>query len=516
MHKHTCLKSMHVYTILVASCLLLNTWIVSGKSCDDSVKIWVGTWCTAPQLVEPGNMPPPPGLNDNSLRQVVRVSFGGDTLRVRFSNEFSTTPVTMKSVKIAVSSGGRTVYDSTSKNLTFNSIAEVTMDLGATVTSDPIAFDLQPRMDVAITIYFGETSATVTGHPGSRTTSYLLAGNDTSVTDFTGAAPTDHWYVINGIDLLVPSTYYSVAILGNSITDGRGSVTNMQNRWTDMFSERLLTNPRTQATGVLNLGLGGNCVLKACLGPSGVSRFERDILNQPGVRAAIIFEGVNDIGGVSSTEHATSVANDLIAAYKQMIDSAHARNIMIYGATITPFKGNGYYNQFSEACRNKVNGWIRYSGRFDAVLDFDKVVRDPNDTARLVSSYQNDGLHPDTAGFRKMADAIDLILFEGLDTLIPATDTTGKELVWIGTEGIMVDENKQLLIEPQLLNVSSLSLKVFSVHVEEIGKLSENILSSAMHSVGFDPDICRMDEPFAEINPEWSQLMDYRNGPICF
>jgi lysophospholipase L1-like esterase len=405
----------------------LSTWSLFGQSKVGSEKIWVGTWATSPQLVEPGNMPPSPGLTNNSLRQVVRVSFGGDTLRMRFSNEFSTTPVAMRSVKIAVSAEGRAIYDSTNVKLTFGGNPEVTMDLGATVTSDPFAFDLQPRMDVAITIYFGETSATVTGHPGSRTTSYLLAGNDTSVTDFTGAVTTDHWYVINGIDALVPPTYYSVAILGNSITDGRGSVTNMQNRWTDMFSERLLANPGTEQVGVLNQGLGGNCILKACLGPPAADRYERDILNSPGVRAAIIFEAVNDIGGVNSAATATSVANDLIAAYKMMIDSAHVRNIWIYGATITPFKGNGYYNKNSEACRNKVNGWIRNSGRFDAVLDFDKVLRNPNDTASLISSYQNDGLHLDTTGFRKMADSIDLKLFEGLDSIFPPADTTGIE-----------------------------------------------------------------------------------------
>jgi lysophospholipase L1-like esterase len=415
MSKNTLLKTLLSCLFLVFFCLLLNTLNLFGQSKASPAKIWVGTWGTAPQLVEPGNMPPSPGLTNNSLRQVVRVSFGGDTLRVRFSNKFSTMPVIMKCVKIAVAAGGNAIYDTTSKKLTFNGNDEVTMDPGGMAISDPLDFTLRPKTDVAITIYFGETSATVTGHPGSRTTSYLLAGNDVVVTDFTDAVTTDHWYNINGIDLLVPPAYSCVAILGNSITDGRGSVTNMQNRWTDMFSERLLANPGTMQIGVINLGLGGNCVLKDCLGPAAIGRYESDILDQPGVGAAIIFEGVNDIGGVRDQYSAISVADDLIAAFTTMIDSAHARNIRIYGATITPFKGNGYYNQYSEACRNKVNDWIRISGRFDAVLDFDKAVRNPQDTASLVTSYQNDGLHPDPEGYMKMVDSIDLNLFEGIE-----------------------------------------------------------------------------------------------------
>lgn len=378
---------------------------------------WVGTWSTAPQLVEPGNMPPSPGLTNNSLRQVVRVSIGGDTLRVRFSNEFSTSAVTMKSVHIAASTGGNTINVSTNTELKFTGNAEITMNAGATVTSDPIGFALTPRMDLAITIYYGQTSTSVTGHPGSRTTSYIIAGNTTTTTDFTGAVTTDHWYNINAIDVLAPSTAACVAILGNSITDGRGSTTNMQNRWPDVFSESLLQDSSTQQVGVLNLGIGGNCVLSGGLGPTGVSRYDRDILNQSAVHWAIVFEGVNDIGGVNSSAAATTTANNLIAAYRQMIVKAHTNNIRIYGATILPFNGNGYYNQYSESCRKTVNLWIRTTGNFDGCIDFDKTMRNPLDTTRLVSTYQNDGLHPDAAGYKKMGESIDLNLFTVSTTL---------------------------------------------------------------------------------------------------
>jgi lysophospholipase L1-like esterase len=395
-------------------------------------KRWVGTWSTAPQLVETGNMPPSPGLTNNSLRQVIRVSIGGDTLRVRFSNEFSTSAVTMKSVQIAASTGGSTISVTTNRELKFGGSSEVTMNAGAAVTSDPVAFALKPRMDVAITIYYGQTSTTVTGHPGSRTTSYIIAGNTTTTTDFTGAVTTDHWYTINTIDVLTSSTAACVAILGNSITDGRGSTTNMQNRWPDVFSESLLKDSTTLQVGVLNQGIGGNCVLAGGLGPTGVSRFDRDIVNQQGVRWAIVFEGVNDIGGVASPTAATTIANSLIAAYKQMVLKAHAKNIRIFGATIMPFKGNGYYNQYSELCRNTVNQWIRARGNFDGCIDFDMIMRSPLDTARIVSSYQNDGLHPDPAGHKTMGESVDLTLFAGADTTFQ--QRTDFESLWFEAE----------------------------------------------------------------------------------
>jgi lysophospholipase L1-like esterase len=411
MYRNKHLKSLRLLAILFLSFMLSNTLNLSAQQGSGTSKKWVGTWVTALQLVETRNNPPAPGLTDNSLRQVIRVSIGGEVIRVKFSNEFSKNPVTMHSVQIAASAGGNAIDPATNLVLKFNGSQEVTMAPGTAITSDPVTFNLQPRMDVAITIFFGNTSPDITGHPGSRTNSYLLAGNNSSVTDFSGSVITEHWYVINGIDVQAPASSSCIAILGNSITDGRGSTTNMQNRWPDLLSERLLANPATNQVGVLNLGIGGNCVLRDCLGISGISRFERDILSQPGVKSVIIFEGVNDIGGVRTAEAAASVADGLISAYKTMIESAHSRGLKIYGATITPFKGNGYYNQYSEQCRNGVNTWIRQSGSFDAVFDFDSVVRNPEDKESLVSSNQNDGLHPDLAGLKKMADCIDLKLF---------------------------------------------------------------------------------------------------------
>ena len=382
-------------------------------SVSDSAKVWVGTWSTAPQLVEPRNMPPEPGLSNNTLRQVVRVSIGGECMRVRFSNEFSKSPVTMKEIQVAVSKGGSAIDTSTIKELKFNGETEVKMMPGTAVTSDPFSFNLGPRMDIAITIYFGQTSPDVTGHPGSRTTSYLLAGDNTSAVDFTGASQADRWYIINGIDVKAPESSAAVVIIGNSITDGRGSGTNKQNRWPDILAERLLQNPGTRNIAVLNQGIGGNCLLRFCLGPSALDRFERDVINQHKVRWLIILEGTNDIGQAPGRNEALKIADNLIDAYKKMIDDAHARNILVYGATITPLGNSFYYADYREEARNKVNEWIRSSGRFDAVIDFDKVLRNPADTMTILpDAHSGDFLHPNEKGYKMMGEAIDLRLFE--------------------------------------------------------------------------------------------------------
>ena len=372
----------------------------------------VGTWGTAPQLVEVKNMPPEPGLANNTLRQVVRVSIGGKKLQLKFSNEFSAGYLQLKSVQIALSTGGSNIDPSTVKQLTFNGRPDVIINPGMAIYSDPVQFNLKPRTDLAITIYYGEVPQDLTGHPGSRTTSYILTGNKLSSADFSGSVPTDHWYTITGIDVK-SSNSATVAIIGNSITDGRGSGTNRQNRWPDILSERLVKNHATAKVGVLNLGIGGNCVLKACLGPAALNRFERDIINQNGVRWLIILEGVNDIGQTPDSLSAMQVADALIEAYKKMAGEAHAGNIKVYGATILPFGKSFYYTDFHEEARKRVNDWIRRSDCFDAVIDFDMILRDPSDPISLLPEMQSgDYLHPNENGYKMMGEAIDLKLFE--------------------------------------------------------------------------------------------------------
>lgn len=399
-------------TLLFVAVLSLAFVLFSWTRTDVADK-WVGTWGTAPQLVEPNNNPPEPGLTNNTIRQVVRVSIGGSTLRMRFNNEFSKSPVTMKKVQVAVSKGGSAIDPSTIKQLTFNGKPEVTMAPETALTSDPFEFNLTPRMDVAITIWFGETSPTVTGHPGSRTTSFILTGDHTSDADFTDPVPTDHWYVIQAIDVMAPENAAAVAILGNSITDGRGSGTNKQNRWPDILSERLLKNPATKNVGVLNMGIGGNTVLRGGLGPTALTRFERDVLNHPGVKWLVILEGVNDLGGTRDSVAAARVADGLTEAYSTMIDKAHAAGIKVYGVPILPFGKSFYYRDYREPAWKKVNDWIRTSGRFDAVIDLAAAMQDPSDpTSLLPDLHTGDFLHPNEAGYVRMGEAVDLKLFE--------------------------------------------------------------------------------------------------------
>ena len=375
---------------------------------------WVGTWTTSPQLVEPHNNPPSPGLSDNTIRQIFKVSIGGDSLRMRFSNEFSNSAVTMKEVHIAISTNGLDSIDtSTDKVLLFEGSQEVTMEAGGFVFSDPLDLKIDPLTTLAVTIYFGDTSSDVTGHPGSRTTSYILTGNHTSDEAFDGATTTDHWYVINTLEVTAPDSTAAIVIIGDSITDGRGSGTNKQNRWPDELAKRLQANPETQNVAVLNAGIGGNCVLGSCLGPSALARFERDVLNQNGVRWLIILEGVNDIGYGSAT-----TGDNLITAYKQMLRAAHEQGIYVYGATILPFKGSGYFSDAHETSRQTVNQWMRSTSLTEGLIDLDKALRDPADTlALLPAADDGDGLHPSEEGHRMMGEAVDLDLFVGREPL---------------------------------------------------------------------------------------------------
>jgi lysophospholipase L1-like esterase len=405
--------SIITLTVLAGVLLIFAMCHKSPTSTSSSEGEWVGTWACAPQLAEPSNKPPSrPGITDNSLRQIVQVSMGGSRLRVRFSNEFSTTPVTMKAVHFASALEESAIDPDTDVELLFDGLPEVTMEAGGTAMSDPFDFDLQPLSRVTITIHFGETSEDVTGHPGSRTTSYLLEGNKVSAEDFVGGKLTVHWFVINGIDVMADESAGAVAVMGNSITDGRGSTTDEQNRWTDQLARCLQEDPATQDVGVLNMALGGNCVLRFCVGPAALERFERDVIYQPGVRWLIILEGVNDIGQPQDEAAEATVASDLIAAYEQMIDAAHAEDILVYGATILPMQGSQYDTEENEAARQTVNEWIRTSGRFDAVIDFDAVMRDPNSPLALKAELDTDHLHPNADGYQVMGEAVDLSLFK--------------------------------------------------------------------------------------------------------
>ena len=372
---------------------------------------WVGTWGTAPQLVERHNNPPAPGLANNSLRQIVQVSIGGKKARLKLTNEFSKEATEIKAVELSIAKtagSNSEVDESSTVSLTFDGKASVEIPAGGKVVSDPVNFKIGPRENVAITIHYGSASSTsVSGHPGSRTTSYLKAGN---TTDFTDAVKTDHWYNILALEVEAPQKAGAVAILGNSITDGRGSTTNQQNRWADVLSRRLLGNKATRQVGVLNMGIGGNCVLGGGLGPAAVNRYERDLFGQEGVKWIILFEAVNDLGYARNGEQ---TAQRIIDVYKQIIREAHQKGIRVFGATITPFKGNNYYSDHHEKGRQRLNEWIRTTKMLDGVIDFDQAVGNPQDREAMQRQFlfENDWLHLNAQGYETMGNCIDLNLF---------------------------------------------------------------------------------------------------------
>jgi len=373
---------------------------------------WVGTWGCGPQLTEPGNLPPAP-LAHSTLRQFVRTTLGGKLVRVRFSNAYGTEPVTIQTAHLALASGAGSAGDgeinpATDTTLKFRGAPGTVIPPGEVVWSDPVSFDLPSIADVCISTYFGAISAsTINGHPGSRTTSFILPSNTVSAASMPSAGKTAHWYIITGVDVMADASSRCISVLGDSITDGRGSTTDAQNRWPDQLAKRLITNAPTAHLAVVNMGIGGNAIFGG-LGPAAVNRFERDILNQSGVRYFILFEGVNDIGsGASSMTTATNLVN----AYADMATKAKARGLRAYGATITPFGGSGYYSALHEQERQFVNAWIRTNNVFDGVIDFDAAVRDPGNPVNLLPAYSDDNLHLTPAGYQAMADAIDLNLF---------------------------------------------------------------------------------------------------------
>ncbi|HZG03617.1 MAG TPA: SGNH/GDSL hydrolase family protein [Streptomyces sp.] len=389
---------------------------------------WVHTWTSMPQLTEPHNMPPAPFtqdglvLDDTTLRQTVRVSVGGDRMRLRFSNAFggAALPITAVSVALPLDgrAGARAVEPGTSRPVTFNGRPSTVIPVGAQMVSDPLDFDVAPRSDLTVTVYLaeGQASNDITSHPGSRTTSHLLRGNHVAEQDLPGATPVDHWYFLSGVEVWSKRPTRAVAVLGDSLTDGRGSTTNGNDRWPDQWSDRLRSRPGTSGIAVLNQAAGGNRVLNDGLGPNVLARLDRDVLAQSGVTWLIVFEGINDIGTAEATEAAQKqVAADLVAAYEQIVTRAHAQGITVYGATLLPFGGNEMYDDAAghrEAARQAVNRWIRTSGRFDGVIDFDRAARDPENPRRLRPSIDTgDHLHLNPAGYRLLADSVPDRLF---------------------------------------------------------------------------------------------------------
>ncbi|KAF2643503.1 lipolytic protein-like protein G-D-S-L family [Massarina eburnea CBS 473.64] len=376
---------------------------------------WVSTWTSMPQLVESSNMPPSPFasggvLKDATLRQTLHISIGSPKIRIAISNTFggSDLPITAGSVGLPTggAAGVSGIQAEPLAAITVGGKASFTVPRGQVVVTDEIAFEVKAGSVLTVSLYSqaGQSGSSITGHPGSRTTSWFVAGNKVNATSFSGTKSV-HWYFVSAIHAYVPASSSALVIIGDSITDGRGSTDDANNRWTDLLHARLLSSNHTNIA-VNNQAAGGNCVLSQCLGPSVMSRYKRDALEQPGVKYVMIFEGVNDIG------NSGNVAQQLINAFKTIVADAKKAGLVTIGGTITPFGGSSYAGGDKENARKTVNTWIKATGNFDHVVDFAAAVENKADPSKLDSKYNGgDSLHPNVAGYQAMANAFSLDIF---------------------------------------------------------------------------------------------------------
>jgi len=383
--------------------------------------IWITSWGASQQIPEPHNALAPADLRDATVRQIFHLSVGGTTLRIHLTNVFGTVPLHFSSVHIArpVAADGPAIDPASDHALTFAGANDVTVPAGAEVVSDPIAWPVAPLSNLAVSYHLDDPPSPETSHPGSRATSYYVHGDQVSAATFDNPNKIEHWYQISAIDVQAVADAGVVAALGDSTTDGHGATTNGNDRWTDVLAARLQQSASTKDMGVLNDGIGGNRLLADGLGPNALARFDRDVLAPAGVRWLIVFEAINDLDELARLHEVPQADHErlvqrILLAYQQIVARAHAHGIRVYGATITPDGGSDYYHPDaqSEADREAVNAWIRSPGHFDAVIDFDQVVRDPQHPDRLLPGYDcGDHLHPNPAGYRAIAEAIPVALF---------------------------------------------------------------------------------------------------------
>jgi len=404
--------------LFAAIALLIAAFTPGTAQRDADGATWVGTWASS-QMIPVGRFPPA-DLTDATVRQTVRVSLGGERIRIRLSNAFGTRPLRIESVHVARSADPATarIDPSGARAVTFAGHDAVTIAPGAEAVSDPVDLEVPPLSHLAISFYLPQPPSPRTSHPGSRTTTFLVHGNRAAAANLPGARTIAHWCQLAGVDVIAGSRAAAIVAFGDSITDGFGIRPNSDQRWPDFLAARLQADPATRHLAILNHGISGNRVLSDGFGPSALARFERDVLGQPGIRFLILLEGVNDLGMLASDPSVTPAARralvaNLIAAYTRMIARARARGIKVIGATLLPYGGSEYRpGAASEADRRTLNAWIRAPGHFDAVIDFDAVMRDPADPTRMRRAYDSgDGLHPSAAGYRAMGEAVPLALF---------------------------------------------------------------------------------------------------------
>jgi lysophospholipase L1-like esterase len=401
--------------VILAIVAILTASLARGQSVPQ--ERWTTTW--AASLLASPPRPPADSVDrvmtvaNRTLRQVVRVSAGGSRARIRLSNQYGDRPLVIGSARIAVRTSGAAIDPATDRPVTFNGRSSVVLRAGAYLVSDPIALAVPQLSDLAISLFIADTARLSTRHALGLQTNYLSKGDSTAAASFTPDTTVRFWSFLAGVDVVNPALTGLIVTLGNSITDGAASVADSNGRWPDVLARRLLTS-REPPKAVVNAGISGNRVLSFGAGPSALERFDRDVLMQSGVTHIVVLEGVNDIGrGTNAANPREEMsAEELIAGHRQLIDRAHERGLLIFGATLTPIGGLRGAGPAHHAKRDALNAWIRTSGAYDAVIDFDKATRDPADTTRFLPAFDSgDHLHPSPAGLKVMGEAVDLALF---------------------------------------------------------------------------------------------------------
>lgn len=383
---------------------------------------WVGTWAAVPTATPATSTPT---LDDETIRQVIHTSVAGDQLRLRLTNEFGSTALRIGEVHVARRAGtsGTNIVPATDRAVTFGGVRSPTIPAGAPLLSDPVRLPVPARTDLVVSIYIPTPTQVTTLHAFASTSNVIAAGNVTDDTSVTGET-VGQWFFLSTVSVRADRGAGAIVAFGDSITNGAGMETDTNHRWPDFLANRL------HDTGMLNLGVAGNRLLHdpnpppgsdaenfaVFFGESALRRFDRDVAAQPGARYVIVLLGVNDLGhpGTVAPPDEVVSAQDVINAHRQLIARAHAQGLKIYGATILPFKNDtlGFYNPTNEAKRQEINRWIRTSGEYDAVIDFDKVTRDPNSPGKFAAfADSGDHLHPGDAGYKAMGEAVDLALF---------------------------------------------------------------------------------------------------------
>ena len=373
---------------------------------------WVGTWAASPMQADGINLRL---FSSVTLREVVHISAGGAQIRLRFTNEFGLDPLTVADAHVALSAGGSSIQPGSDRAVTFGGATSVNIPPGAAIFSDPVALAVAPLSDVAVSFYLPpQIMRAETYHAFADQDNYVADGHAPAAPDLPQPTTISSWYFFDGIDVAVAPGSRAVVTLGDSITDGAHSTHNANRRWPDVLAARLGQDPNLAHIAVLNEGIGGNRVLNEVTGPSAISRLDRDVLAQSGARYVIVLESINDIGRLAHVQVPWDAitAPQLEMGLKQIADQAHEHGLKIFGATLTPYGGAGYYCDAGEQVREAVNDWIRTSGTFDGVIDFDKIMRDPQNPKAFNPPYDSgDHLHPSDAGYKAMGEGIDLTLF---------------------------------------------------------------------------------------------------------